>query len=1604
MSPTTDANGPKVGKRFGLLLALTAPVMAVVVVLWVNSQAAQGQDPTPRVTISTETLSVEKSKEKAYTVSLATAPTADVLVSAVYTETASIVSVSPATLTFTSTNYSMAQSFAVMGVNTGTHTVSHTASSTDTNYEGITIDKVTVTVTEPANKTIEVSSTASVTEAAGATADLTVTLGENAPTGGLVVDVSYGFSGTAETADTGTRPSAVTVAAGSMTATVSVPINNDALVEDNETFTVTVAPSTAATTAGWAVTSGKSQATITITDDDRSNAAIAFGSSATGTSKYTVSVAENVAAGHVDVPITISHSPESNTTFAVYFVSNPTESRPATRSTDFTVPTAATVVSNPIANITFSPSTNDADRTKNVRIGLVDDNLVEFSETIEITIGDADSTPDDLGDHYDRNAMSRLATVTVTDEDSDEAKIAFGTSAAGTAAHDITRNENVGANTANAGKVTVPITMNHLPQDPTTITVELLTTGTNLATETDDFSIDTTTLSFDASSAKTQNITLTLVNDELVEHDQVIPLGIVAADATPDDLGDLYGRDAAGATANITIADDEQAKAKISFGNPIATSRHTGEVAELTGTIDVPVTISHLPDATTTIAVEVTGGTARETDDPDNTTGNPKDFEITTKSVQFTSSGDKTQNLTVGIENDSVEEDDETIELRIAVAANPKSDIGDYYQRQGTGATARLTVTSADAVTSITLSGTAMPDSAHDNRIYVAENTKMTITATSNIPVGPRGWRVSVSAAGTGDNPATDNDFTLKPTSITIPEGQTTATTAIDFTAKVLRLDFINEPDEDLNVTGSATKLGNQVGSSPTSLASLLPAGGLPFRITDSDSSFVSSERGSGLDILKTGTAEFTVNIRPQSTAPTANVIVSVASSATQVATVSPATFTITTTGTSWQTPQTITVTGVAAGDAKITFSSTSTDQKYNGLTSTDEVRAAGQGKASPLPIISVTVTEPSNTFTLSTNNRGTEGDSVPITVSLGNFAPTDGLPFTVSASTTCASCTASASDVGTVPGSFTIAAGARSGSFSIPLADDELVEFDQTFQVTVATAATMWAASKSTSVTINDDDRGEDIQIWFGPADATDRSEYNLAVQEDAGTVNIPVSVSHLPDTETEFPITIFRASGAVEGEDFSVATKSVTFRPTDTGNTQNLAVEIIDDAVVEPNKNVVFELQPVSDFDSLRRRYTAAVDVNDGVATAAYATVTIDSEDVPTGVSLTANGATSVTVSEGETITVAATIDNNSLADAGGVVVSLSHASITDTSCTIPEFERSCATTVSFIDDQLAGEDPQTFTLAVSTSPTLTVTANPTITLNDVNSADLVLSRSSATVCCTGLLVSYSLRITSRPTSPVEVTIAPEDRGLARVTSNSVVTFTASNWTTNVRVSVEGLNAGTTRFTHEVTSSTDPNYALGTIYDPFTFSARITTRRAPVTGGGVGGGGGGGGGGGDDPPNEPPLFASATTSRSVQENSVGGTAVGSPVTATDPDDDTLRYSLSGADASLFRINSGTGQLTVAPGTDLDFEGDKRSYTVTVTARDPGGSDETAEIAVTINVTDAELPGLAGDYDADNDESLDLSETLTAVQDYLAGDLTVEEIIALIRQYLQGS
>ena len=106
----------------------------------------------------------------------------------------------------------------------------------------------------------------------------------------------------------------------------------------------------------------------------------------------------------------------------------------------------------------------------------------------------------------------------------------------------------------------------------------------------------------------------------------------------------------------------------------------------------------------------------------------------------------------------------------------------------------------------------------------------------------------------------------------------------------------------------------------------------------------------------------------------------------------------------------------------------------------------------------------------------------------------------------------------------------------------------------------------------------------------------------------------------------------------------------------------------------------------------------------------------------------------------------------------------------------------------------------------------------------------------------------------------------------------------------------------------------------------------------------------------NRPPTFSGPSATKEVAENPTAVTNVGTPVTATDLDTgNTLAYSLDTTGATLFDIDSTSGQIKTKSGVTYDHE-TTPSYSVTVTANDSNGGTDT--IAVTINVTNVEEAG----------------------------------------------
>ncbi len=251
-----------------------------------------------------------------------------------------------------------------------------------------------------------------------------------------------------------------------------------------------------------------------------------------------------------------------------------------------------------------------------------------------------------------------------------------------------------------------------------------------------------------------------------------------------------------------------------------------------------------------------------------------------------------------------------------------------------------------------------------------------------------------------------------------------------------------------------------------------------------------------------------------------------------------------------------------------------------------------------------------------------------------------------------------------------------------------------------------------------------------------------------------------------------------------------------------------------------------------------------------------------------------------------------------------------------------------------------------------------------NDQAESAAVGGSSSVTVASapTGASATRSLSSSAvQAGEQIVVTISASGLGVFGSVAETIPAGFAYVSSTHEDTAVSGQNLTFTilhssaTFTYTVTAaSTDGVYGFsGTVTDDQRRTGAVTGTTAVTVGtgtppdGGTGGGGGGGGTGPDN--NRPPAFSEgARANRAISEGSSSGADVGAAVTALDPNDDDLIYSVGGPDGSSFDIGSASGQITVGSGTDLDHEA-QASYSVQVVATDPGGRADTIEITISV-------------------------------------------------------
>ena len=109
-------------------------------------------------------------------------------------------------------------------------------------------------------------------------------------------------------------------------------------------------------------------------------------------------------------------------------------------------------------------------------------------------------------------------------------------------------------------------------------------------------------------------------------------------------------------------------------------------------------------------------------------------------------------------------------------------------------------------------------------------------------------------------------------------------------------------------------------------------------------------------------------------------------------------------------------------------------------------------------------------------------------------------------------------------------------------------------------------------------------------------------------------------------------------------------------------------------------------------------------------------------------------------------------------------------------------------------------------------------------------------------------------------------------------------------------------------------------------------------------------------DVANRNPTFSGGTRSLAVAENTVPGTDVGAPIAATDPDGDTLTFTLEGTDADSFDILSTSNGGQIRTNAALNYE-EKSSYSVTVRVDDGRGGKNAVNVTIRVTDVDGEAP-----------------------------------------------
>jgi hypothetical protein len=855
-----------------------------------------------------------------------------------------------------------------------------------------------------------------------------------------VVNLSY--AGTATSGSDYSGPTSVTIPAGQTTATVTLTVADDAVVEGSETAVVTLA----SISSGLATLGTTTSATNTIADNDAATVSIA----------NTTNGAEPATNG----VLTVSQSAISS----VNTVVNLSFGGTATNGTDYTGP----------ANVTIPAGQT----TATVTLTVADDAIVEGSETAVVTLASVASGLATLG-------TTQSATNTIADDDAATVTIANTTDAAEPSTNGV-----------------LTVTQSAVSTSDTVIALSYAGTAAKPADYNGPASVTI------PAGQTTATITLTVADDAIAEGSETVDVTLASITSGLATLGTTK-------TATNTIADNDTATVAIANTTNGAEPATNGMLTVTQSTVSISDTVIALSYAgTATSGADYTGPT----------------------SVTI-SAGQTSATITLAITDDTTVEGNETAVVTLAFVTSGIATLG-------TPTSATTTIADNDAAT-VTIANTTDGAEPSTNGVLT-----VTQSATSSQPTV-----IALSYAGMASSGA---DFS-GPSSVTIPAGQTTATVTL-----TVADDAIVEGSETVDVTLASITSGLATLGSTTSATTT---------IADNDAATVSlANTTNGAEPGTNGVLTVT-----QSAVSTQATVITLAFSGSAN---KPADYT---------------------GPASVTIPAGHTSATIT-LTVADDTLVEG-----PETVIVTLASISSGSATLGTTTSATTtiADNDAATVSLANTTNsaepgTNGVLTLTQSAVSAVDTVINLTYGGTAatpadysgPATVTIPAGQTSATLTLTVADDTIVEGSETAVVTLASIASGLATlgtTTSATNTIADNDA----------ATVTIANTTNGAEPSTNGVLTVTQSsVSSVPTV-----INLTYAGTATNGTDYS-GPATVTIPAGQTSTTITLTVA--DDAAPEGSETVIVTLASIASGQGTLGSTTSATNTitdNDGPSDAQVA-----------------------------------------------------------------------------------------------------------------------------------------------------------------------------------------------------------------------------------------------------------------------------------------------------------------------------------------------------------------------------------------------------------------